>query len=220
MKRFLTSVIAAASFASSAIAAGDPSCFNSYSQGNCVGCTTGRAYLLVDDYCTVCLRFCNFGALVATGQTVAFTDIPGERLLIAGEPSTFYSLASVNPEAAMLLLRLFKITAMVNAPTPTQGDGASQMLYLPAAVVEASNPSATSESVLRLTTPMPDPSLHSRGTWELSRLKSSTILILRHRIADKTDREVRTLYPDIDVQLTWQPSGDAGYWRAIGWKLH
>jgi hypothetical protein len=135
-------------------------------------------------------------------------------LYLVVEDALIESLASVNPEAAMLMHILQVRSRTPEAVAPAIGHGGALALSNRVAVSVALRTDDEDE-LASVMTPLASGS-HSRLTWEMTQSGSNPVLLIKHRILDSEHQVSDKPYPDIEVQLQPEPSND--HYRAVAWR--
>ena len=144
-------------------------------------------------------------------QNILLIDEP--LLYLQADAALIQSLASINPEAAMLLHVLVVRSDLPGAAAPATGDGGARV----AATVEsvsAALQDASDDEVADLSAALPAEQ-HSRWLWQVVKAPERTTLLIEHRIVNQQHDVIASRYPDIEIEL--QPAGQDRY-RALSWK--
>ena len=144
-------------------------------------------------------------------QNVLLIDEP--LLYLQADAALIQSLASINPEAAMLLHVLVVRSDLPGAVAPATGDGGSRASTTVESV-SAALQNESDDAIADLTAPLPA-GQHSRWTWEVVKAPERTTLLIEHRIVNEQHEVVASPYPNIEVEL--QSNGQDRY-RALSWK--
>lgn len=208
-----------------------------YSGINCNTCDIGRAYVYIGNYCTVCMQFC-FPKVVADSgkpnvidladantslrrrENVNGLPVSNELLVLSASISIIQSVATINPEAAEMLLIMNAVSKTSPSSMPTIGFGTStkKVSYDSVLYQTLHEAVAAEEMNAQWTEIGGSEGDYAKLSWILSKSGEGTSLIIYHRIFDKNNIEKIKLYPDVAIAMTWIKAKYGGHWEAVSWS--
>lgn len=133
---------------------------------------------------------------IERAQAELFANPP--LLYLVVDDAIVESLASINPEAATLILVLATRSRIPEAVPPASGDGGATALSNKSFVAYAlQNGFEGSEPLM---TPL-TPGTHARFNWELVHHDSQVGLLIKHRLINTGLQVIDQPYPDIEAKL-------------------